>query len=426
MKLRLMFVLLLTSLWILAYPQAIRCLEKEKAAPEATHNKSDQSAREEGADGVPMRKIPQLEPGTWEPIFEVGDSIYPSVAISTATLKIGLWAENDKQHLGDPWGIIGMAIRGTKDNCAVEVEIWGESFIKPSTFTGELAQKDIIYCIYPNLKYDYEKLLKVKQTVPETLSFKVKIGEKTYPVKTVRLQVRPVNECVFSFIDSSGALTDTSYLFAAYVNENHPFINQILKEAIQSGKVDNFEGYSSDADNSESIMAEIEAVWKALQDRGIRYSAMPASADDDNPYIDSQYVRLLGESINYTQANCVDGSVLMASIFRKIGLNVSLIEVPEHMFIGVALDPEGKKEIYIETTDLGQASFSDALRDGKQKYDEANGKFDSNKEDDRAYNIVNIQDARRMGIMPIKDSSAKQIAEKGDHPTRVAEEDDDE
>lgn len=413
MKSRSLSALFLASLLILTYPQA-------------AHSKSDQSVQEEGADDVPDRKIPQLEPGNWEPLFEVGDSIYPSLVISTATLKVGLWEESDKQHLGDPWGIIGMAVRGTKDNCVVEVEIWGESFIKPSTFTVELAKKDAVYCVYPDLKYDYEKLLKVKQTVPETLSFKVRIGDKTYPVKTVRLQVRPVNECVFSFVDSSGNLNDVSHLFAAYVNENHPFINQILKEAIQSGKVDSFEGYSDDADNKESVKAEIEAVWKALQDRGIRYSAMPASADDDNPYIDSQYVRLLGESINYTQANCVDGSVLMASIFRKMGLNVSLIEVPGHMFIGVALDPEGKESICIETTDIGQTSLSEAIQDGNKAYDEASGKFDSDKEDDREYNVINIQDARRMGIMPIKDSSAKQIAEKGDHPTLVSEEGDDE
>lgn len=412
MKSRTWSALILASLLILTYSQAI-------------YSESDQGVQEENADGVPDRNIPQLESGKWEPLLEVGDSIYPSLIISTATLKIDLWDETDKQHLGDPWGIIGIAVRGAKDNCAVVVEIWGESFIKPSIFNGELAQKDTVYCVYPDLKYDYEKLLKVKQTVPETLSFKVKLGDKTYPVKTLRLQVRPVNECVFSFVDSSGNLNDVSHLFAAYVNENHPFINQILKEAMQSDKIDSFEGYSDDAGNKESVMAQVEAVWKALQDRGIRYSAMPASADDDNPYIDSQYVRLLGESINYTQANCVDGSVLMASIFRKIGLNVSLIEVPGHMFIGVALDPEGKENIYIETTDLGQTSFGEAIQDGNQTYNEAMGKFDSGKEDEREYNIINIQDARRMGIMPIKDFSAGQIAEKGDHPTRVSDEDDD-
>jgi hypothetical protein len=341
-------------------------------------------------------------------------------------MKSGLWDDDDKRHLGDRWGVIGIAVRGAGDNCPVEVEISGDSFIKPSVFTGELADKDTVYCVYPDLRYDYEKLLAVKQTVPETLVFKVRVGKVSYPEKTVRLQVRPVNECVFSFMDSSGDLNDISYFFAAYVNENHPFINQILKEAIQSGKVDSFEGYSSDEDNKESVMAEIRAIWATLQERGIRYSAMPASADDDNPYLDSQYVRLLGESINYTQANCVDGSVLMASIFRKIGLNVSLVAIPGHMFVGVSLDPEGKDNIYIETTDLGQSTFEEAVADGGEEYNKNKGKFDSDKEGEQEYGVINIQDARRIGIMPIKDSSAKKIADKGNHPTIVAAEDADE
>lgn len=383
-------------------------------------------AQSEESNKVEERKLPDLKPGTWEPLFEAGDSLYPSLAIITATLKGGIWDEDDRQHLGDPWGVIGIVVRGIGDNCAVEVELSGESFVKPSIFTGELPQKDTVYCIYPDLKYDYEKLLNVKQTVPETLSFKVTVGKKAYPVKTVRVQVRPVNECVFGFVDSSGNVIDVSYFFAAYVNEHHPFINQILKEAIESGKVDDFEGYSDDADNKQSIKAEIEAVWSALQERGIRYSAMPASADDDDPYIESQYVRLLGESINYTQANCVDGSVLMASIFRKLGFNTILVEVPGHMFVGVSLDQEGNDAIYIETTDLGHTTFDEALQNGEEAYGKARGKFDSKKEEDQHYNIVNIQDARRMGIMPIKDSSANQITEKGYHPTRVAEEDADE
>jgi hypothetical protein len=376
------------------------------------------SYSEEKAD---ERKLPQLEPGQWEPLFELGDSIYPSLIICTATLKTGLWQDDDKKHLGDRWGIIGIAVRGVGDKCPVDVEISGEGFIRPSVFSGELADKGVVYCVYPDLKYDYEKLLAVKQTVPETLNFKVRIGAKPFQEKTVRVQVRPVNECLLNFIDSTGDTNDVSYFFAAYVNENHPFINQILKEAIQSGKVDNFEGYSGDDSGKESVKAQIKAIWATLQDRGIHYSAMPASADDDNPFLSSQYVRLLGESINYTQANCVDGSVLMASIFRKIGLNVSLIELPDHMFISVGLDPEGKDNVYIETTDLGQSTFEEALESGRRQYEEVKGKFDSQKDEDHGYNIVNIQDARRMGIIPIKDSTAKDIVEKGNHPTRVTE-----
>ena len=386
LKVRLVFIIFLASLFFCADSLSVKSLAEEQAATE-------------GADSAPERKIPSLAPGQWEPLFELEESIYPSVVISTATLKEGLW--KDKQHIGDPWGMIGIVARGDKNNCPISVEISGENFVQPSIFTGTLEDKGTVYCVYPDLKYNYEKLLSVKQTIPEGLSFKVKVGDKNYPEKIIRVQVRPINECVFNFTDSSGVTNDISFFFAAYVNENHPEINQILKEAISSKRVDSFSGYFGD---KESLMAEIQAVWDTLKARGLHYSTMPASADDDNPYLGSQYVRLLGESVNYTQANCVDGSVLMASVFRKIGLDVSLIELPDHMFISVSL---GKEEdpIFIETTLLSQASLDEAMEAGIKQYLEHKDKFGSEKDEDQAYNIVNIQAARVIGIMPIKDSS---------------------
>jgi hypothetical protein len=42
---------------------------------------------------------------------------------------------------------------------------------------------------------------------------------------------------------------------------------------------------------------------------------------------------------------------------------------------------------------------------GNEQYKENKNKFDSEKEDEQDYNIIDIQAARVAGIMPIKDSS---------------------
>lgn len=394
-------ICLAVSLFV-SYPVAVLLAAQDSAAGDKAASTADAGKQEEESTEPPQRRIQDLEPGQWEPLFELGESIYPSVVISTATFKTGLW--DDKQHIGDRWGVIGIVVRGTEDNCPIKVEMSGSGFIKPSEFTGTLESKDTVYCVYPDLKYDYEKLLAVKQTVPEMISFKVTIAGKAEPEKTVRVQVRPINECVFNFQDSSGNINDVSFFFAAYVNENHPFISQIMKEAMVAGKVSAFTGYSDDA---ESVMSEIDAIWQTLKRRGMRYSTMPASADDDDPYLSSQYVRLLGESVNYSQANCVDGSVLMASVFRKMGLDASLVEFPDHMLVAVNLDSDGKETAFIETTALSDSTLDEAMASGYEQYSENRDKFDSKKDEDQAYNIVNVQNARVMGIMPIKDVSAK-------------------
>ena len=65
------------------------------------------------------------------------------------------------------------------------------------------------------------------------------------------------------------------------------------------------------------------------------------------------------------QANCVDGSVLMASILRKIGLDVFLFVTPNHCYIGFFTDPARTQMAGLETTILGQAKKDDFERTQK-------------------------------------------------------------
>lgn len=64
-------------------------------------------------------------------------------------------------------------------------------------------------------------------------------------------------------------------------------------------------------------------------------------------------MRFIDESLGNTQANCVDGTVLFASVLRKIGIEPSLVTVPGHMFLGFDLNEAGTGQAYLETTLLG-------------------------------------------------------------------------
>lgn len=344
------------------------------------------------------RQLPKLDLAQWQPLLEMGQALYLSVAMNTINYKTGFWQDN--QHLGDPWGTIGIVVRGYHKKCPIRVEISGSDFIKPSVFTGFLPDKSKIYCIYPILKYDYKKFLALKQTIPETLTFKVKIGIKKFPEQIVQIKIHPVNQCVYRFQDSSGKDKDISCFFASYVNESHPITNQIMKEALATKNVDAFSGYFSD---KEIIMSEIETIWQILQARGRYYNLITVKDKDSQPYISSQYVRLLEESIHTDQTDCVDSSILLASILRRIGLDVSLVKLADHMFVKVSLDQQGNDVIYIETTYLPEKSLQEAIEEGYKKYEENKDKFSSNNPQDQAYRIVNIQNSRVLGITPIRD-----------------------
>src|SRR5262249_43106392 len=110
----------------------------------------------------------------------------------------------------------------------------------------------------------------------------------------------------------------------------------------------------------EEVYRQVYALWHALSKRDVRYSSITTSAAESET-VGSQHVRLLEESINNGQANCVDGSVLMASLLRKIGVEPMLVMVPGHCFLPFWLDAEGKELAALETTLIGSVVDEDAL-----------------------------------------------------------------
>lgn len=92
---------------------------------------------------------------------------------------------------------------------------------------------------------------------------------------------------------------------------------------------------------------------------------------------------------------------------RKIGLEVSLVTLPDHMFIAVALDESGEKIIFIATTMIGEHSLDEAIESGNPQYEANKDRFDSELPEYEDYHITNIAAARRLGIMPLKDQAAK-------------------
>jgi hypothetical protein len=189
-------------------------------------------------------------------------------------------------------------------------------------------------------------------------------------------------------------------MFAAYANENHPQIDQILKEAKATGLCNSFHGYQG---TEQDVMQQVNSIWVALQRRGITYSSITNTTPNKGVY--AQHVRFLDESINMTQANCVDGSVLMASVLKKIEIKTSLVLVPGHCYLAFySQDPAKGGKLYgLETTKLGsrstltdainQATFSAELSLQKNA-----AKFD---QEDSGYMLVDLDAAREMGIMPI-------------------------
>jgi hypothetical protein len=293
-----------------------------------------------------------------------------------------------------------------------------------SSFEGTAPKTKGDLLVHPKVKYRYDMLAKIHQQQPLNLSIEAWVNGTLLGEQTVAVDVHSLNDCLFAVLNDDGDVElDANWNFAAYVNENHPWVDEVLRDALDTKVVDSFDGYQSE--DPEQVIMQIYAVWNVMQRRGIKYSSITTTASESDTVL-SQHVRLFDESINAHQANCADGSVMLAAVLRKIGLDTYLVTVPGHMYLAVNLaEGDDSTMIGIETTMMGQDSLKDfdelgdvskkqreklknqasfktfeaAVDAATQDLDDNQKKFDD--EDETDYQLIDIAEARSEGIMPL-------------------------
>ncbi|MCU0237862.1 MAG: tetratricopeptide repeat protein [Pyrinomonadaceae bacterium] len=365
-----------------------------------------------GGSTTVQPKFPPLTPNSsgyaWRPVVEMNNQIFPSLFLATASVPIT--ESKDPFVIGDAHGKIGLHIISPQKNSRIKVGIQLDPIISYQEFEANLSESGKIYLVFPKIVWNWEALKKYKKPSPANATFTLFVNGSQVDKQNIVVRIRSLNEAVYRyrFIENEN-WADTGYLFAAYVNEDHEWIDKLLKEALDTRLVDSFSGYQG---GPNGVLKQLAAIWFIFQRRGFKYSSITdTSSAGDMVY--SQYVRLFEESITVSQANCVDGTVLLASILRKIGINVGLVLVPGHCYL--VFDMSGKGDFWgLETTAIGMIDLNDykpedkvnasysvlkkALEIGDKNLKEASDKI---KAGDPRYNIISIDKARRDGIHPI-------------------------
>jgi hypothetical protein len=344
---------------------------------------------------------------SWEAKFEFDRELYPSYILTVSGPHEN--AEIPKDYIGDPGGIAEVWIVSSVPNAKVHVDISIDGWASPSELDATLAKAGTRYRLAPYIRYDFVQLARTNQSYPAMIRYAVSVNGVDLGWDQFQLRVRSVNDVPF-YVESDliGESQDLSYLFAGFVNESHPVVQQILQEALDSKAVRGFVGYTG---NPADVGLQVIAIWYALQRRGVRYSnATTPSAASLSGRVYSQAVRFIDESIDSQQANCVDGSVLFASVLYKIGIHPILVRTPEHMFVGYWLDEEHSAYEFLETTLLGEGRRPGSLKESANRIlravEFANKVFNENvqpavEKDEPGYFIIDIAEIRKLGINAI-------------------------
>ena len=391
-----------------------------------------------GLASVPSLHAADIE---WTPEANMDHQLFPSLLISTASVRPieeddEEAEEPDPTLLGERFGLLGISIHSPAAHTKVKVTLKENNLMQSAVWSGELPDADEDYFIAPKVNYKFDQLRKATQQVPINVDFDVEINGKDSGDKIETLQVRSLNDCPFGVSNDEETINDENFIagaaalgwmFAAYVNENHPMLDEVLKEALATKQVNAFLHYQ--AEDQAEVLRQVFAIWTALQKRGIQYSsttAVPGGSD----IVYSQYVRFVDQSVHNSQANCADGSVLFASILRKISIKPFLVTVPGHMYVGFYTTPDKSEFVGLETTVIGSTGATDEEKEGepapltalREKLDESvrdtrawktfaravqiasedleknQDKFDAG---DPSYQLIDLDEAREEGIMPI-------------------------
>lgn len=94
-------------------------------------------------------------------------------------------------------------------------------------------------------------------------------------------------------------------------------------------------------------------MWYHFQKKGFKYSNITTQSGS-NERSAGQVVRFVSEALQTSQANCIDGTVLLLFFLYKIGIDVSIVMVPGHAYLAFGLTNDGTKMMGLETTLMGQ------------------------------------------------------------------------
>lgn len=359
---------------------------------------------------APARPAPAGANAAWRPLVVTDNVLYPSFVLATANV--------DASALAGIPGLVAIRWPNAAPGSRMDVHAECPELLEPSDDAFEARPGEGGELYFPKLRFRYAELAKLRQSRPADLVFDVSIDGAPAERIVLGARVASINDCPFVWVvdleSAKPARLDWSWMFAAYVNEDHPLVDRIGKSAIDRGFIQAWTGYQMR--KPEAVYDQALALWATFIQQGIHYSSVTDSATSSaTRAVADQHVRFIDESWDNEQANCVDGSVLFASALQKFGIESALVLVPGHCLVAFSLDGsmDPKALLCIETTALG-GSIPDSSLPPKEYVKRLVGGFDEAlkagsrhlkaalaRNGDGEHLVIPISAARRAGVLPI-------------------------
>ena len=198
----------------------------------------------------------------------------------------------------------------------------------------------------------------------------------------------------------TGQIQDLMPYLGAFVTPNQPALMHFLHKAANLHPQKRLVGYQG---NPGVVEPQVKAIYDALkQDANIVYINSVIDFTPDQG-ASNQRVRTPRESLADGQANCIDGTVLFASLLEAISLSPGIVIVPGHAFLAwETWNDQTAQWKFLETTMIGSNTFEEARTQGEANAATYKTYADSSK-NPNAFRILALRQLRtELSITPME------------------------
>ena len=270
-------------------------------------------------------------------------------------------------------------------NCIVEVGVPDYALSSKSILKLEVGKMETIE-LTPKFK---DSLFTVTEQRPWEAYIKVTDMEgKILLERTKDILILSRNDMVWNL--NSGF--DMAPLITTFVtpHDKMGYINKVLRLAADRTPFRRMVGYQPLDPNKlpgQITDWQVKAVYDTLANLGMRYVNTPMS------YAGQQRIKFPSQVLDDRSGNCIELSILYASIFEALDMEPVIVLVPGHAFMGVRAWHGSNSVLFLETTMTGYRSYAEAREIGNREFYSYSMK--------REALVIDIKKCRDLGITPV-------------------------
>jgi len=345
----------------------------------------------------------------WQIDITPGGELFPVLDLSQ-TPRPADWT------VGGGSGLV--AVRVTGDSARpLRLRVETDGLRTPAIVDATIDRAGIAVELRPRLDWDRAALRALTAPRPQILRLTLETPDMPAQVREIPVRLHPLDDALY-YVREGNDRVDLGWVFAAYVDPHDPVVDEVLALARDAGvDIDGSVDIDSRADTAAERLEQARAVWTALEKHGMRYAGGDPALSR-GPSIYSQRVRLLADSWQRRRANCIDSSVLIASVLERLGIRSVIVLVPGHAFVGFYTSARREHPEFLETTVLGMkpsgqaagspaaesARFDTARAAGRARWNRIVPRLDQRHRPD--YALIDIETARSYGIIPLAAAGA--------------------